>query len=332
MINFRYHVVSILAVFLALAIGTVMGASFVGRGLIDSLNRRISIVSKNASGTQDDNDKLRSQADKTSDYIKETAGFAVARTLTGVQIDLVAERGVDGGVVDAQATLLRQAGATVPGVIWLEDSWKVDTGAGATALKTATGLTSRTHSGLRVDAAKLLGQRLVPDALVTVTPLSPTTPPATATPAPPADDVLAALANAKFVTLAGVAGSSTPAATDFKRAASRVLEIGGPGHTIPADVVPAIAEGLVASRNRLVVGQVFAESDATPDRGAWIDAIANQGPLHNEISTVDDVERVEGRVGATLALAQLGSATVGNYGIGRERAVPDKVPTIPSAR
>ena len=50
------------------------------------------------------------------------------------------------------------------------------------------------------------------------------------------------------------------------------------------------------------------------------------------VSTVDDVDRVEGRVASTLALAQLGTGAVGNYGLGRDQAVPANVVTSPVAR
>ena len=39
MINFRFHIVSLIAVFLALALGIVMGATVVNRAIVDRLNR-----------------------------------------------------------------------------------------------------------------------------------------------------------------------------------------------------------------------------------------------------------------------------------------------------
>ena len=324
MINFRYHVVSILAVFLALAIGTVMGASFVGRGLIDNLQKQVTQVRHNADDQNAENDKLTSEADKLNAYVNQTAPFAVARSLTGIRVNLVAERGVDGGVVDAQATLLRQGAGTVPGVIWLEDRWKLESADDASALRSATGLTNKARPALRTAAARLLGERLgaFDSGAVTV----PTVP------VSPTDDVLIKLAAAKFVTLSGVAGGATPVATDFVTASSRVLELGGPGHAVPADVVPAVAGGVVSGGGSAAVGQVFVDPDSTLDRGAWIDAVANLDGLRGKISTVDDVESVEGQVGTTLALSELGLGGVGNYGVGRERAVPEKASTVPSAR
>ncbi len=314
MINFRYHVVSILAVFLAIAIGTVMGASFVGRGVIDSLQSRITRVQRLTDAQRDRNDKLQGEIGKLGDFVDETAGYTVARSLTAVRVNVVAERGTDGDAVDRQGGLVRQAGATVPGVVWLEDSWKLESADAAAALRAATGLTTRDRAALRSAAARMLGQRLT-----------------IATP-PIADDVLVKLVDAKFVTLAGVAGSPSPVATDFVGSTARVLAMGGPGHLVPADVTPAVAGGVLDGGASVVVGEVFAASDVGPDRAGWIDAVLKQPGLANHISTVDDLERTEGRVGAALALSELALGTVGNYGLGRDRAVPEKIATVPSAR
>ena len=46
MVNLRYHIVSIVAVFLALGIGIVMGSTVVDRGIVDVLNRRVDGVEK----------------------------------------------------------------------------------------------------------------------------------------------------------------------------------------------------------------------------------------------------------------------------------------------
>ncbi len=333
MINFRYHVVSILAVFLSLAIGTVMGASFVGRGVIDRLNDRINTVRTNTKEIKAANEKLQSDVDKLRAYRDQTASFTVGRSLTGLRVNLVAERGVDGGVVDAQAALLRDGGATVAGVIWLEDNWKMTTAADAAALRTATGLTTRGRAALRAGAAQLLGKRLGAAPEPAADPAAPPTTLGTAPADPaPAKDLLTELATAEFITLGGVAGSPTPSASAFVAAASRVLALGGPGHDVPLDVVPAIAVGVESGGTPAVVAQAFTESETTPDRGSWIDAIADSDALRGRVSTVDDVETVEGRVGAALALAELSLDTVGNYGMDRERAVPEKLPAVPSAR
>jgi hypothetical protein len=314
MVNFRFHVVSIIAIFLAIAIGTVMGATFVGRGVIENLQNRIDHADKTSADVRAKNEELQAGADQSSKYVDETQNYAVGRSLAGVRVDLVTERGVDNTTVDRQADLLRQAGATVPGVVWLEDAWKLDDPAELTALRDATGLTNRTATSLRAAAAGLLGRRLA-----AAPPLS-------------GDDLLTKLADAKFVTLSGVSGSPTPTAAEFSGASARTLLLGGPGSSVPADVTPALAAGMVDGEAPVAVGEIFTSGGEVTERDEWIDEIAGDPALRNHVSTIDDVDRIEGRVAATLALAALATGSVGNYGLGRDLAVPANVSTVPSAR
>ena len=41
MINFRFHLVSLIAIFLALALGVVIGAGVIDRGVVDTLDNRL---------------------------------------------------------------------------------------------------------------------------------------------------------------------------------------------------------------------------------------------------------------------------------------------------
>ena len=52
MINLRYHIVSIIAVFLALAIGVVMGTSFLGKATVDQLKTQISRAESRIDATE----------------------------------------------------------------------------------------------------------------------------------------------------------------------------------------------------------------------------------------------------------------------------------------
>ena len=280
MINFRYHVVSILAVFLALAIGTVMGASFVGRGLIDNLQGRID--ERGAARPTRRTPRMSDSSARTTNsnkYVDETQLFAVARSLVGVRANVVAERGTDGGTVDAQVALLREGGGTVPGVVWLEEKWSLSEPGSAGELRAATGLTNRSKPALRDAAARLLGQRLA------------------ATTAPTADDVLAKLADAKFVTLEGAAGSPTPTAADFVGAVARECsKSAGRVTRCRAISCPRWPRVRSTRARRWRWRKRSSPSDQGPDRTAWIDAIANADGLRGRISTIDDVELVEGRV------------------------------------
>jgi hypothetical protein len=61
-----------------------------------------------------------------------------------------------------------------------------------------------------------------------------------------------------------------------------------------------------------------------PERGTWLAPIRGDEQLSAVVSTVDDVDLVQGRVAATLALADLVGGVVGSYGygLGATSAVP----------
>ncbi len=126
MISFRFHVVSITAVFLAIAIGVVVGSTYVDGAVVDGLRNRIATVSHNLDDRKAENDRLEDDLDTARDYIDLSADFAVSDRLTDVPVLLLAVRGVDEGTVEQLATLARRAGAVTPGIVWLEPKWALD--------------------------------------------------------------------------------------------------------------------------------------------------------------------------------------------------------------
>jgi hypothetical protein len=324
MINFRFHIVSILAVFLAIAIGTVMGASFVGRGVVDRLQQQVDTVRANADEEHARNGELETENAQLQQYADESAPFAVARTLTGVPVTVVAERGVDGAAVDAQAVVLEAAGADVRGIVWLEERWQLDDADSAAALREATGLSTRGRGALRAAAAGSLGARLAP------APGEPSTP-TTSSMTAPAGDVLANLVDQDFVALDPAPGAEAPSVDDFGTPGSRVLLVGGPASPVPPAVMLEVVSGVVVGGGLATVGEIYAGEGGEPPRSEWIDPYTSDDELRNRVSTVDDAEHVAGRVAATLALAGAASGTIGQYGLDRDRMLPETVPAPPVA-
>jgi hypothetical protein len=298
MINFRYHLVSILAVFLAIAIGTVMGASFVGRGLIENLQGRIDRVEQTSDDVRADNARLESELAASDQYTEETAGYVVGRALTNVVAPVIATRGTDGDTVDAQVALLREAGARVPGIVWLEESWSLPDAETSRALREATGLTTRTRAALRTEATELLGRRLAEG------------------PAPDRD-LLADLESAGFVTLEAAGSGDAPVAADYAGGAARTLLVSGPDADVPDDVVTGVATGVSGASAPLAIGEVASTDTSQSARTAWIDVVVGES-LRGRVSTIE------------LALAQLGTGVTGNYGLGRDPVVPADVQTVPA--
>ena len=82
------------------------------------------------------------------------------------------------------------------------------------------------------------------------------------------------------------------------------------------EVLAPLSNALVANRLGLVVGEVFAEKDGGPKRGALLTPIRENDGLKKAVSTVDDLDLVEGQVSSVLALADLNRNVVGQYGYG----------------
>ena len=306
MINFRFHLVSLVAVFLALAIGVVAGGAL-GQPTVDTLQERIDTVEANANQRRAENDQLRAQLDRANEAIDQSSTFAVTDRLTDVPATMLAVRGVDEGSVDRTVELARRSGATIPGVVWLEDRWALPERADVQALADALGLASPSRRvPLRNEAWRTLVSRLAEGPPVS------------------GPDPLRALIDAGFVTLGGV-GTDAPGVDRIGGVGTRVVLVTGTGAAVPARLVVApIARFAVSRGVPLVASEIFPDDTQGASRGDSIAAVRSSDALTNQVSTVDDLERTEGSVAAVLALADLGRGVVGDYGIGdgAERQLP----------
>ncbi|HLF41014.1 MAG TPA: copper transporter, partial [Acidimicrobiia bacterium] len=139
MINFRFHLVSLVAVFLALALGVVMGSTVIDRAIVDGLKSRIDRVERNADERRAENLELKRRVDSLEAYAEEAAPLMLGGRLKGVALTLVAVRGVDDGAVRSTTETLREGGAAVPGVVWIEPSFTLAEEADRTKLGEAVG-------------------------------------------------------------------------------------------------------------------------------------------------------------------------------------------------
>jgi hypothetical protein len=121
-INFRYHVVSLTAVFLALAIGLVVGTAALNGPVADSLKDQVSALSR-------DNSNFRAQANQYRDELTRAQGFAAEVApallngkLTGRKLLLLGLPGSQ-DYVDLVKSMLTVAGATVTAKVTVQDKF-----------------------------------------------------------------------------------------------------------------------------------------------------------------------------------------------------------------
>jgi hypothetical protein len=314
MINFRFHLVSLIAVFLALGLGILVGSSVVDRAIVDNLEHEINNVKNDSKQAKADLKVRDDNLSKVDDYVKKSAAYAVDQRLIDVPVAIVAERGVDASITKATLTMLQAAGADVPGVLWLTDKWRLDNPADLAKLQD-TAHVSGNNATTRADALQVLARRLA----------EPQTTGRRRTP-----DIVEPLRKAGFLEFTD---GDRSALAKFPRRAARVLVVTGTDSDLSGtDTVVPLVRALLSASAPSVVAEVYDSHDGAspvPERGASVAPIRGDSTLQQDVSTVDDLELAQGQVSVVLALEQLAGGTVGHYGYG-QRASDGPLPPHPS--
>ena len=134
MINLRYHIVSITAVFLALGIGIAMGSSFLGAAALDRVDSNIQNARAEAAAARTQRDDLRREVGRddqvASEMLSEGAPTMFTNDLSDVPVVVLTVGGIDGDSLDALQTGLTSSRAALDGTLRLNDSL-VDEGSAA---------------------------------------------------------------------------------------------------------------------------------------------------------------------------------------------------------
>ena len=115
MINFRYHVVSIIGIFIALAVGVVLGAG--------PLQSRIQAGVNSSTTTSAADPLLSARADAEAAGLKALASATLTGSLSSAKVALVVLPGASDDDVSAIRSTLTDAGASIVGRVTLTDNW-----------------------------------------------------------------------------------------------------------------------------------------------------------------------------------------------------------------
>jgi hypothetical protein len=120
-INFRYHIVSLAAVFIALAIGVVLGASVLGQGLNSQILAQAQTDRQALADLRAES--LQQQAlSRYRDAYAEQLGTQLTRAvLAGQTVAVVALPKAPAGVVDDVAAVVDNAGGTVSNTVTITE-------------------------------------------------------------------------------------------------------------------------------------------------------------------------------------------------------------------
>jgi hypothetical protein len=329
MINFRYHIVSITAVFLALGVGLLLGTTFLDDALADQLRGDLEELERDLDRAGERNAELQGQLDAFDEEaggLDEQLGARLFdRQLLGQPVLVVAPRGIDDGLVERVTTALDQADADVMGTWWLTDRLLLDDDDEVAQLADALGLstddTGRLRNNLAIQLADVLyGAIDLPAASGSAAGAVGAEQTQQAAPAEP--ELLARLREAEFVDYDVPDGEDD--VVRLPAEGLRIVMVSGPDASVPlgdalmpvltdltSDDQPAPVVAVEPSR----VPEDQADGDEPPAE-RLVDVIRDDGDLSQYVSTVDNLDRVSGRVATVLALvdAKPGAPRIGHYG------------------
>ena len=315
MINLRYHIVSIVAVFLALAVGVVMGSTVIARSELDFLhNRQDDLEGKNKNVSRE-NGALKKDNEALRKFQQQAEDPLLAGDLVGVPVVLVGVRGIEQGPADALRRQLANAGAQSQGTIWLTRKLRLDNAADVQSLAAAVGIAAGSAAETRSQALSVLADVIGGRA---------------GDPSP-----LAALRDAGFVEVEPPAasaatttttGAGQPTAPGFVPG-TRVVVMSGAGAEMSDDEVAIPLVRAVAGIKPGVVA-VEAGTDQPGGREVFVGPLRRDRQLTSTVSTVDDLEAFAGRAAVVVLLRQPVATPAGHYGVGpqAQRELPSPAP------
>lgn len=160
MISFRYHIFTIVAIFLAVGLGLLFGTSVVQPALINDLRRQVDQLTKEGSDTRAEVGDLRAQVGEL-----EKAGDILAAvdpgTLSGAQVVLVTHDGVDAGLLSEARRSLSEAGTKIVAILSVTDRMAATDEQSRQTLAQLLDMSAATDAATLQDrAAEILAQRL----------------------------------------------------------------------------------------------------------------------------------------------------------------------------
>jgi hypothetical protein len=305
-ISLRYHIVSLVAVFLALALGIVVGSTVLQEGTVSVLRATSDQVREQSERNSRENVALRQELSRLQSFGATVLPGLVQDRLEGRSVVIVDTDKVDSGLRDNVRKVLEDAGARVDGQITFADE-RLALGAEADRLAAARllGADAGDPETLRADLVKRLAGRLVTPAAM---PQDDTQ---------RASDMLTGLQDADFLADLRLSRPLAAGSDPFPRQGS-IFVLLGPAATATTAVAPdAFLVPLADQVSTLPGGAVAgAEAADVPRETSWILALRDNRAVSRRVSGIDSVDTVYGQLALVEALEDsLQQAPAGQYGV-----------------
>ena len=322
MINFRYHLISLVAVFLALAVGVVMGSAVIDKAVVETLEDQQRDIAGRVDEALAENKVLAGRLaevdGRTQRLADEAAPRLLADRLAEVPVLVLAMRGVAPEAIDAAVALLDTAGAEHEGTLWFTERLSLGSEEERRDLARALGRSE----GLAAPALRTIAVNELAEAL---------------TPIAPADeeglvrfpvggedvggedvggedgvapqDAVSALRVTGFVDFAPPEGAEQQI-TDLAVPGMRVLFVTGPDAVLgDAQWARPLVEALVGDAPEAPALPLLVAESYAPgaDQQAGLSAaLRGDDELSTRLSSVNRIDDFAGQLAVVLALQDLG--------------------------
>jgi hypothetical protein len=301
LIDFRYHIVSLVAVFLALALGLFLGSTTLQSTVTHNLHKQADAVLSQNRHLSAQGSQYKSERDALAGFADAVEPYAVAGRLAGGSVALVSAPGVDSGVRQQLTQTLSEAGATVSADISLQSAFldpTQDAELGQLASELAqnrplprqNGATQASYELARAlltrPAARLVSRGRIATILTTLV-----------------DGKMISVSGRLPVHQADLAIVLVPASPAAGSTATAASDQDG--------ILISLAEQLRAASSGVVVAGPTIPPDSA---GGSLAAARDDSTLTKTVSTVDSIDTASGRIATVIALAAAPSARVGRFG------------------
>jgi hypothetical protein len=321
-IDFRYHIVSLISVFLALAVGIALGAGPLKDSIGDTLTGQVSVLRTEKDALRTSLDTSNTQLANTNAYVMASAPVLLTGALANRRVAIVALGQLpdkDEAALEAQLTA---AGASISARVTLAPAWtdpNLLTFRQALVGNLATYLSPvpAADVGPDTDLAEALAQGL--------TRVNPSATDSLAEPASVLMDLLSSGSNPLITTAQPVTAPADAIVVVMPQPAASTASA-PPKSSADKNVIAAQVAILRAAQERSE-GAVLAQGPRV--NGDLTSAIFADTGLMGALTTVSGTDTITGQVSVPLALnARIGGVN-GHYGFGNdETAMPVRV-TLP---
>jgi hypothetical protein len=308
-IDFRYHLVSLVSVFLALAVGIVLGAGPLKGQIGDTLTQGVESLRAEKNQLRSDLDTANAARTDRDAFITDVTPALVRDQLAGRAVVVVRLPGVEDDAAKSVVDTVTQAGGTVTGQVtvgagWTDPGRSTERGTVAADLAETVPPDAGGGSAATGDSGQQLA-RFLADAVVG-------TGPAAARDGEAGQTVLDRLGDADLISikgdLSGLAGAAVVLAPGI--AGDTVAK-----PTVPPDVATAYVE-LADALDDSGGGAVVTGPASSATSGGVVAAVRGTDVTNGRVSTVDTGGSPMGAVTTVLALREQLAGGVGQYGFG----------------